>query len=76
MPIINERKVKTITNKEILAQAERVLKLKNYSRKTIKAYLGYPRRFMECTEVEIAGLNAEQVTDYIYLYSNQQPLHQ
>ena len=55
-----------MTNKEILVQAERALKLKNYSYRTIKSYVGHIRRFAEYTKADMDGLTGEQVTDYLY----------
>ena len=55
-----------MNNARILTELEKALRLKNYSRKTIKAYVAHIRRFMEYIKVELVGLTAEQVTDYLY----------
>ena len=63
-----------LTNKEILAQTEKLLRLKNYSRKTITAYVGHQKRFMEYAKTEISLLNSEQVTDYLYYLTQERQL--
>jgi len=55
-----------MNNARILTELEKALRLKNYSRKTIKAYVAHIRRFTEYIKAEIVGLTAEQVTDYLY----------
>jgi hypothetical protein len=51
-----------MTNEVVLVQTEKVLRLKNYSRKTAKSYIGHSRRFMEHYKQDITGLTGEQVS--------------
>lgn len=54
-----------MTNKEILAQTEKVIQLRNYSRKTIKAYCGHLRRLVLYYSRNLTEINSAQIEEYL-----------
>lgn len=79
-PNINEKAVAIIrisgANTLIILEAEKLLKLKGYSPKTIKCYIGHMRRFVESVNKNIHEITEINATDYLlYLLEHETNSH-
>lgn len=53
--------------KDVLKRSEEELKLKGYSRQTLKAYLGHIQRFLIYTQKDVDDLSEEDIRKYLVL---------
>lgn len=65
MPKNKERMVK-VDNNAVLTEMTKKIRLKGYSQKTLKAYIGHVRRLSEYFECNVDELNCVQLEDYLY----------
>ena len=79
-PNINEKAVdiikKSVANTLIIMEVEKTLKLKGYSPKTIKCYVGHMMRFVEAANKDINEITKNNITDYLlYLLEHEANSH-
>lgn len=64
MPKNKERMMK-MDNNTVLTEMSNKIRMKGFSQKTLKAYIGHVRRLAEYYKMNVAELNSEQIEEYL-----------